>query len=246
MRVTRVHVDLPLSDAAEVSLPEAAAAHLTRVLRMREGDACVLFNGDGRDWPATITALSKREVRVRLGEATRVDRESPLSIVLVQGVARGEKMDLVLQKATELGVAGIVPVMSQRSEVKLDEARAEKRLTHWRSVVASACEQSGRARVPSVSAPVSLQAALGALQPGGTRLLLDPEGGVAFNGFDPDTAHPLHLAVGPEGGWSPLDREQLVAAGFAGLRLGPRVLRTETAGIAAIAALQARFGDLQA
>ena len=246
MRVTRVHVDLPLSDTAEVSLPEAAAAHLTRVLRMREGDACVLFNGDGRDWPATITALGKREVRVRLGEAARVDRESPLSIVLVQGVARGEKMDLVLQKATELGVAGIVPVMSQRSEVKLDEARAEKRLAHWRSVVASASEQSGRARVPSVLAPVSLHAALDALQPGGTRLLLDPEGEVAFNGLEPDTARPLHLAVGPEGGWSPLDREQLVAAGFAGLRLGPRILRTETAGLAAIAALQARFGDLQA
>ena len=246
MRVTRVHVDLPLSDAAEVPLPDAAAAHLTRVLRLREGDACVLFNGDGRDWPATITALGKREVRVRLGEATGVDRESPLSIVLVQGVARGEKMDLVLQKATELGVAGIVPVLSQRSEVKLDDARAEKRLAHWRSVVASACEQSGRARVPSVAAPVSLQAALGALQPGGTRLLLDPDGPVTFSGLEPDTAHAVHLAVGPEGGWSPLDREQLMAAGFAGLRLGPRILRTETAGLAAIAALQARFGDLQA
>ena len=246
MRVTRVHVDLPLSDAAEVPLPDAAAAHLTRVLRLREGDACVLFNGDGRDWPATITALGKREVRVRLGEATGVDRESPLSIVLVQGVARGEKMDLVLQKPTELGVAGIVPVLSQRSEVKLDDARAEKRLAHWRSVVASACEQSGRARVPSVAAPVSLQAALGALQPGGTRLLLDPDGPVTFSGLEPDTSHAVHLAVGPEGGWSPLDREQLMAAGFAGLRLGPRILRTETAGLAAIAALQARFGDLQA
>ena len=246
MRVTRVHIDIdtPLSASAELSLPEAPAAHLTRVLRLREGDACVLFTGDGRDWPATITFIGKRDVRVRLAGAMEVDRESPLPIVLLQGVARGEKMDLILQKATELGVAGIIPVLSQRSEVKLDDARALKRVAHWRSVVASACEQSGRARVPAVQAPVSLPAALDALRPGGLRLLLDPGGTVTFDGLAHEAALHVCLAVGPEGGWSPLDRGQLEGAGFLGLRLGPRILRTETAGLAAIAALQARLGDM--
>jgi 16S rRNA (uracil1498-N3)-methyltransferase len=152
-------------------------------------------------------------------------------------------MDWILQKATELGVAAFVPVTSERSEVRLDAERADKRVAHWRSVVRSACEQSGRAVVPAVAAPHSLAGALDAL-PVGARFLLDP--------FADDAIGAIHLqdpacvlAIGPEGGWSPRDREQLLAAGFSGLRLGPRVLRTETAGLAAIAALQAGFGDFR-
>ncbi|KGM56636.1 16S rRNA methyltransferase [Lysobacter arseniciresistens ZS79] len=244
MRLTRVYVDLPLAAGTELALPEAAAAHLARVLRLGAGDACVLFNGDGCDHAATVVSVGKREMLVRVGAATPVDRESPLPVVLLQGIARGEKMDLILQKATELGVAGVLPVSSQRSEVKLDAARAGKRLAHWRSVVASGCEQSGRARLPAVAAPVALAAALDDLPQGGVRLLLDPAGDVALPTLQLDVSAPVYLAVGPEGGWSPLDREQLAAAGFQGLRLGPRILRTETAGLAAIAALQARFGDL--
>jgi 16S rRNA (uracil1498-N3)-methyltransferase len=245
MRLTRVHVDQPLAAGSEVVLPESAAAHLGRVLRLGVGDACVLFNGDGHDYAARIVALGKRELRVAIDASSPVLRESPLRLVLLQGVARGEKMDLILQKATELGAAAFFPLWSQRSEVKLDEARAEKRLAHWRSVVSSACEQSGRAVVPAVSAPVTLQATLAALPPGGLRLILDPEGELAFSSLSLDVKEPVYLAIGPEGGWSPLDREQLRAAGFLGLRLGPRILRTESAGLAAIAALQARFGDLQ-
>lgn len=244
MRLTRVHVDLPLSPGTEIALPEGPAAHLTRVLRLGAGDACVLFNGDGCDHAATVVSVGKREVRVSIGDATPVERESPLPIVLLQGIARGEKMDLILQKATELGVAAVVPVSSQRSEVKLDAARADKRLAHWRSVVAAGCEQSGRARVPEVAPPAALAAALDALPAGGVRLLLDPVGELALPTLALGSGETLHLAVGPEGGWSPLDRDQLAAAGFRGLRLGPRILRTETAGLAAIAALQARFGDL--
>ena len=244
MRLTRVHVEQPLRAGSEVVLPESAAAHLVRVLRLGVGDACVLFNGDGHDYAARIVAATKRELRVAVDSAEAVTRESPLKLVLLQGVARGEKMDLILQKATELGAAAFHPLWSQRSEVKLDEARAEKRLAHWRSVVASACEQSGRAVVPAVAAPLPLAAALGALEPGGLRLILDPFGDVAFDTLAVDATAPVYLAIGPEGGWSDLDREQLRAAGFHGLRLGPRILRTETAGLAAIAALQARFGDL--
>jgi 16S rRNA (uracil1498-N3)-methyltransferase len=244
MRLTRVHVDTPLSAGLELALPENAAAHLSRVLRLTVGDDCVLFNGDGIDYDARITAVGKRELRVTVASCHEVDNESPLAITLLQGVARGEKMDLILQKATELGVNAIAPLWSQRSEVKLDEARAEKRLAHWRGVVTSACEQCGRARVPDVAAPVSLSVALGALPEGGLRLILDPEGELALGTLTVGDEARIVLAVGPEGGWSPADREQLRAAGFQGLKLGPRILRTETAGLAAIAALQSRLGDL--
>ena len=243
MRLTRVHVDATLSAGRDVALPKSAAAHLVRVLRLGVGDACVLFNGDGQDYAARITVSTKRELRVAIESAEPVSRESPLELVLLQGVARGEKMDLILQKATELGANAFHPLWSQRSEVKLDEARAEKRLAHWRSVVASACEQSGRAFVPEVAAPVSLANALSALPGGGLRLILDPDGELSFDTLQVDAAQPVYLAIGPEGGWSDLDRTQLRAAGFGGLKLGPRILRTETAGLAAVAALQARFGD---
>lgn len=243
MRTTRVHVDLPLSPGKRIDLPEDAANHLVRVLRMQAGDACVLFNGDGRDYAATLLAANKRGVEVEVGASTGVDNESPLRIALVQGIARGEKMDWILQKATELGIASVYPVQSDRSEVKLDGERATKRLAHWRSVVVSACEQSGRARIPDVAAAQPLDALLRSALPSARRFLLDPEADKAIAtmaSLDRDCV----LAVGPEGGWSPRDRQALQAAGFEGLRLGPRVLRTETAGIAAIAALQARFGDL--
>lgn len=244
MRLTRVHVASVLAPGAEVVLPDSAAAHLSRVLRLDIGDDCVLFNGDGCDYPARIVASSKREMRALVSAANPVQRESALRIMLLQGIARGEKMDLVLQKATELGVAEVWPLLSQRSEVRLDDARAAKRVAHWRNVVVAACEQSGRARVPAVVAPAPLPMVLSDLPPGGLRLILDPDGTLAFGTLSlaPDTT--VWLAVGPEGGWSPLDRQQLQAAGFQGLRLGPRILRTETAGLAAIAALQARFGDL--
>ena len=244
MRLTRCHVDLPLRAGTEVVLPERAANHLARVLRLREGDPCVLFNGDGHDHAARLLAIGKREVRAEVLSSSPVHNESPLRIVLVQGIARGEKMDLVLQKATELGVAGIVPVSGERTEVRLDVDRAEKRLSHWRSVVESACEQSGRARVPGVAAPAALEAAIRSLAGEGLRLLLDPQGEHRLASLSPPVPACTWIAIGPEGGWSPGDRELLRAAGFSGLRLGPRVLRTETAGLAAIAALQALFGDL--
>ncbi|MEE7548931.1 16S rRNA (uracil(1498)-N(3))-methyltransferase, partial [Xanthomonas sp. Kuri4-1] len=156
MRLTRCHVELALAPQAELALPEDTANHLLRVLRLREGDRCVLFNGDGRDYAARLVAVGKREARVAVESAAAVDNESPLAITLIQGIARGEKMDLILQKATELGVAAVVPVNAERTEVRLDAARTEKRMAHWRSVIVSACEQSGRARVPALGLPASL------------------------------------------------------------------------------------------
>ncbi|MBS0218473.1 MAG: 16S rRNA (uracil(1498)-N(3))-methyltransferase [Proteobacteria bacterium] len=242
MRLTRVHVDAGLRAGAELALPETSAAHLTRVLRLQAGDSCVVFDGRGHEADAQLVAIDKRGARVRIGEVRTPANESPLRITLLQGVARGEKMDLILQKGTELGVTAFAPVFSDRSEVKLDGARAAKRLEHWRGVVVSACEQSGRALVPDVQPPVSLANALATLAPT-VRLLLDPVASMNFRTVLATDQRDIVLAVGPEGGWSPQDRSLLEAQGFLGVRLGPRVLRTETAGLAAIAAMQALHGD---
>lgn len=247
MRLTRVHVDLSLAAGRELDLPEGPAGHLGRVLRLGVGDACVLFNGDGHDYDARIVAAGKRDMRVAIDVARPVANESPLSITLLQGIARGEKMDLILQKATELGVAAVVPVFADRTEVRLDGERLDKRMAHWRSVVVSACEQSGRARIPDLHPARALRDAAADLPADAHRLTLDPEGEHRFATLalprDADASTTVVIAIGPEGGWSGKDRMILADAGFQGLRLGPRVLRTETAGLAAIAALQAGFGD---
>ncbi|WP_093533790.1 16S rRNA (uracil(1498)-N(3))-methyltransferase [Stenotrophomonas rhizophila] len=243
MRVTRSYVDAPLAVGQTLSLPEEVANHLVRVMRLREGEGCVLFNGDGHDYSATLVESGKRDARVRIEATQALDNESTLSITLLQGIARGEKMDLILQKATELGVRTIVPVNAERTEVKLDAARAEKRLAHWRSVVVSACGQSGRARVPEVAAPLGVQEAAKGMPAEALKLTLDPLGEHRLSTLEAAPGGVV-IAIGPEGGWSPRDRQALAAGGFQGLQLGPRILRTETAGLAAIAALQARLGDL--
>ena len=244
MRTIRIHIERPLAAGTPVALPEQAAEHVARVLRMSAGDPLVLFNGDGHDYAATIVEAGKRQVTVMVESATAVQRESPLPLVLAQGIARGEKMDLIVQKATELGVSAIVPLVTERSEVKLDGDRAAKRLAHWQAVVASACEQSGRAVVPAVAAPQSLSGWLESLaDDGALRLALLPEGTRRPRELSPTAAGAL-LVVGPEGGLGERDVAALAAHGFGGLQLGPRILRTETAGLAAIAALQALHGDV--
>lgn len=241
MRVTRSHVDCPLSVGADIALPEGTAAHLLRVLRLQVNDLCVLFNGDGHDYQATISAIGKRDARAQITARRLVENESPLRITLLQGIARGEKMDWILQKATELGVARFLPVQSERSEVKLGAPRSEKRVAHWREVVTAACEQSGRAVIPELSPPQPLEQAASTCH--GALFLLDPLAAGSFKELHGSAMTACTLAIGPEGGWSPRDREQLSAAGFTSLNLGPRILRTETAGLAAIAALQMVCGD---
>ena len=244
MRLTRVYVHAPLGVGLLVELPEHAGGHLARVLRLRENDACVLFNGDGQDYDALIASIDKRGVQAEVVASRRIDNESPLSITLLQGIARGEKMDLILQKATELGVTRIIPVHSERSEVKLEGARAEKRLAHWRGVVASACEQSGRAVLPDVSEPAPLMQAVAEAGLPADRYILSPLAQTGIASMAAPAGGQLLIAVGPEGGWSARDLLSLEGEGFSGIKLGPRILRTETAGLAAIAALQMRWGDL--
>jgi len=244
MRIPRIFVPQPLQPGRDVDLPVQAGEHLARVLRLDRGHPLRLFNGDGREYAAEIATLAKRAVSARVLERLPAsDRESPLRITLAQGIARGEKMDWILQKATELGVARIVPLVTDRTEVKLDAERAQKRLAHWQAVVASACEQCGRNRLPSIDEPAKLHDwAAGLGDDAGLRLALDPQGDARARDLVVDTR--ATLAVGPEGGLSDHDLATLAQAGFRGLRLGPRILRTETAGLAAIAALQAIHGDL--
>lgn len=242
MRVVRHYVDAALAEGATVALPEDAVAHLVRVLRLGLGDPVTLFNGDGFDYQAKISSLSKKAAEVQVHTQCRVENESGLHLTLAQGIARGEKMDLILQKATELGVICIAPVITERTEVRLDNERAAKRMQHWRGVVVAACEQSGRARVPEVMEPRTLASFASDPAPG-VRFILDPlaEKGVADAGIQPGER--VTLLIGPEGGLSERDRLVLRAAGYQGLRLGPRILRTETAGLAALAAINALFGD---
>lgn len=247
MRVTRVHVPGPLVAGATAALPERAATHVVRVLRMRAGDALVVFDGAGAEHDAGIASVRADRVDVAVGARRDANRESPLAITLVQGVSRGERMDYTIQKATELGVQRIVPVLAERTVVRLDAAQAAKKLAHWQAVAIAACEQCGRARVPVVESPRRfldhLALAHGAADERHVRLVLAPDG----TRSPADLPAPLaavELLVGPEGGLT--DEEERLAGtrGYAGLRLGPRILRTETAGAAAIAVLQALRGDL--
>jgi len=243
VRLTRVYVDTPLAAGKRVTLEGNAASHVTRVLRLRVGEALTLFNGAGGEYAASIDAARGGRLTVAVGEPRAVERESPLTLTLAQGVSRGERMDLVVQKATELGVSGIVPLFTERSVVRLGAQQAERKLNHWRAITIAACEQSGRNRLPNVAPPLSLADWLrsGADRDGG-RLLLSPAATARIDA-PPRPATSVTVLIGPEGGLTNAEQEAAVAAGFLPVRLGPRVLRTETAAIAALALLQREFGD---
>jgi 16S rRNA (uracil1498-N3)-methyltransferase len=246
MRIPRGYHDGDLTPGAEIVLDDTLANHLTRVLRLRAGDLVQLFDGRGQEVRAVLAVLDRKRTTARVEADVAAVAESPLRLTLAQGICRGEKMDLVLQKATELGVHAILPLLTERTEVRLDAEREAKRMAHWRQVIASACEQCGRATLPRLDAPMALPHWLAALRgaedPGDMKLILDPGGALDLRALVP--AESMTLAVGPEGGFAEAEVALMQRAGFAGLRLGPRILRTETAGLAAIAALQARFGDL--
>lgn len=241
MRVTRVFIDEPLASGRELRLATAAAAHVSRVLRLGVGDELTLFDGNGSEYPAAIVESRGTTLRVRIGTPRSIDRESPLRITLVQGISRGERMDWVVQKATELGVAAIVPVITERSVVKLDATQARKKHEHWRAIAVSACEQCGRNRLPEIASPTSFERWLADAPRDGTRVLLDAKANAGLSSIGQSSG--VTLLIGPEGGLAPQERETAAKSGFAPVRLGPRILRTETAAIAAISALQAILGD---
>jgi len=244
MRLIRVYVDQLLATDSDLLLPEAAAYHVSRVLRLRAGAPIVAFDGSGGDYRCEILAIEGDRVRVRVGSRTPGLPESPLGITLVQAVSRGERMDWTLQKAAELGVRAIVPVLSARSVVRLDDKQAAKKLRHWQAIVAGACEQCGRSVPPEVHAPQELAAYLANAPREGQRFVLSPSGPASLAGLASVTPR-VKLLIGPEGGLDDAELERAAQAGFAPVRLGPRVLRTETAGIVALTVLQALWGDLQ-
>jgi 16S rRNA (uracil1498-N3)-methyltransferase len=242
MRSIRHYLEMPLAIGTRLALPESAQAHLIRVLRLGVGDDCVLFNGDGCDYDARLLSVGKKAALVEILARREVAKESPLSVTLAQSLARGEKMDWILQKATELGVTRIVPIVTERTEVRLDAERSDKKMGHWRGVLAAACEQSGRARLPELLEPRSL-ADFAAGDNSRHRFALHPTAALTPAEAKITTEESVSLVIGPEGGLSERDLAALRAAGFEMLALGPRVLRTETAGIAALAALQTLYGD---
>lgn len=241
MRIPRIYQPISLNSGQIVELDAQATVHLTKVLRLRVGDALVVFNGEGGEFAAQVDAVGRRSASIKLGEFADGGVESPLQLVLLQGVSRGERMDYTVQKAVELGVARVVPVLTKRTTVNLRGERQEKRRAHWQAVVNSACEQSGRNRVPEV-APVTPFATALAEVGEGLKLVLHHR---AQTGLDelPAPAGPVSLLIGPEGGLSAEEITAAEAAGFVPLRLGPRVLRTETAALAALSVLQWQWGD---
>jgi 16S rRNA (uracil1498-N3)-methyltransferase len=248
MPTSRLFAPLLLQPDTQVSLTGEQARYVGKVLRLRPGDSVTVFNGKGGEYAATIASIDKSGVVLNITEYLDIDVESPLHIHLLQCVSRGERMDFVVQKTTELGVQRITPVLSQFSVVKLVKDRAEKRQQHWQKIASSACEQCGRNSLPQIDLPVALQNWFGDNldTPAGSslRLMLAPGASEKLSSIELPGATAI-LLIGPEGGFSDAEYEQAAAAGFRNIGFGPRILRTETAAIAAVTALQSLFGDLQ-
>lgn len=243
MRAPRIYLPVPLSEGAIVPLTGKAFQHAIQVLRLKPGFPVILFNGQGGEFQATLLAVERRCARVVIDAFLPLGLESPLEVQLAQAVAKGERMDYTLQKAVELGVSRIVPLWTERSVVHLSEARLESRLLHWRAVVAGACEQCGRNILPPVLEPQRLDSWLERQGDLSAKLLLDPAASRRLTQL-PHPGQTVVMLIGPEGGLSPIEIGSAQKAGFIGIRLGPRVMRTETAGVAALAALQTLWGDL--
>jgi 16S rRNA (uracil1498-N3)-methyltransferase len=242
-----------LKIGAIIKLSDNAATHATRVLRLNVGDTIKLFNGDGFDYTCELLSVKKSEVLAKVLAQQAVQNESPLNITLLQGISSGERMDYTIQKAVELGVTAIQPLSTERSVVKLSPERAQKRLEHWQNVVIAACEQSGRAKIPLVFAPESLSAWLGTnihepskaddlISVQNIRILLNPIGAIQLSAL-PKTTQNIQLLIGAEGGLSQAEINLASNHGFQSIILGPRILRTETAALTAIATIQTLWGD---
>ena len=243
MRVPRIHTDAPLAGGTSIELDDNAARHVGKVLRMQPGQSLVLFNGDGMDYPATLTDVGKKRVTAELGQPQDNHLEAPLRIVLGQTLSRGDRMDYAVQKSVEAGVAVIVPLVTERCEVKLKGDREDKRLRHWQSVAISAAEQCGRAVVPEITPVMTVDQWLDYTQSCDARLVLHHRTTQALDSLDKPGS--VALMIGPEGGLSDEEIAAAEQAGFLATALGPRVMRTETAPVAAITLCQWLWGDLR-
>jgi len=241
--IPRFHCPLPLAPGALVALPQKAAHHALKALRMKNGDPLVLFDGNGGEWRATLKVGAGRTAYALLGEFSAIERESPLSLTLAQGLPAGDKMDWIVEKCVELGVAAIQPIAARRSVMRLSAERMARRVAHWNAIAVAACEQCGRNRVPVIAEVLDLPQYLAqAAGQNAFRLLLSPQHGGSLQSLA-RPATPVIAFIGPEGGWDEEEVKAMRVAGCVALRLGPRVLRTETAGAALLAAMQAVWGD---
>jgi len=239
----RLFISQTIASGETLCLDDEQGHYLSRVLRLKPGNEVVLFDDSGYEYPSIIDELEKKKVLIRAGKPTLRESESPLQIRLIQGISRGERMDFVIQKATELGVHRITPILTEYSVVKLKNDRANKRLLHWQKIAQSACEQCGRNKLPIIDEPAPLHEFLSANTTTDCRLLLQPTANHALHEIN-DSPTSLDLLIGPEGGISNKESELLSISGFTPVSLGPRTLRTETAALAAIAILQSHYGDL--
>ena len=242
MHATRVYVDRYLEVGAVCRLPEEAAHHVATVLRMKTGEALILFNGRGGCHHAVISRMEKRSVEVAVGAHHADECESPLDITLAQSVMRGQHMDYALQKAVELGVQHIVPLLCVHGNVKLDDAQKQHRHEHWRRIIISACEQCGRNRIPLLSPPLRLTEWVGT-DPNKLKLILHPRDGIRLASL-PSAGSALTLLAGPEGGFSDEEIAGALRHGYQSATLGPRILRAESAALVAISVCQALWGDV--
>ncbi len=240
--MTRIYQNTLLNVNSNVTLDEKASHHLARVLRVNVHDDIILFNGDGHEYPATITNITKKNVSVDIKSKTICNRESPTDIYLAQGIARGEKMDFIIQKAVELGASKIFPLITERCNVRTTAEREEKRLRHWQSIVISACEQSGRNVIPELLPAQSLSDFISKIS-ADIKFVLTPHCDSSLSSVKLNTNGKIILLIGPEGGLSSQEIQLAMDHQYQALLLGPRVLRTETATIAALAVLQVTFGD---
>ncbi len=244
MRINRIHVEESLAGQSQVILNGTAANHVSKVLRLRPGDELVLFDGRGGEYKAAILHAERKTVTVDITSFDDTECESPLRMMLLQGLSRAEKMDYTVRKATELGVHAICPVLTQHAIARLDTERAQKKLAHWQHIAIAACEQCGRNRLPTINAPQLIEEAAESLPENGARFLLNPRSRTPLAGESIAT-NDVVLMVGPEGGLASSEVSQFENFGFRGVCLGPRVLRTETASVAVLTVAQALWGDFR-
>ena len=240
MRISRLYVNTPLCEGENLRLEEESAHYLRTVLRLKKGFQLTVFNGDGHEYAAQVEVASREGVWLAIGAGCLRDTESPLFTHLGLGISRGERMDFALQKAVELGVSRITPLLTEHCVVRLDEDKKGHRLRHWQRIIRSACEQSGRNQLPTLDEPLALEDWLE--QPSGLRLFLDPQGTASLDCLTSSEGR-VTLLSGPEGGFAERERDRARHAGFTPIHLGPRILRTETAVLAALAAVQTLWGD---
>lgn len=242
MRIPRIYLSQPLDTGNEVELDSNALRHVAQVLRLKTGHPLILFNGNGGEFEAELVQVAKRQAIVRIGDYREISRESSLVTHLGLGISKGERMDFALQKAVELGVSEITPLFTEHCVVQLTASRASKKQEHWQGVIISACEQSGRNSIPGLNAARTFSDWLNTTQ-STTKLILDPEASTTLSTIKLQKPE-VTLTIGPEGGFSQVEIEQAMEAGFKGVSIGPRVLRTESAALTALAAVQCLWGDL--